>query len=172
MKSISTALSAALGAPVQQPAVLVEVGFNTTRRWCSYATTTWNGQTWQAEDIAVEDLQVGALQVQGTLVFGNADDAAATLVLAEGVADRSVRIWAFDAAATGLNDVVLLAADAVGASVQIDLRSVRVSLRHRCEMLLTPRTYVTDETLGPLVPEGTVLKINGKDYRMTRRGGS
>jgi hypothetical protein len=169
MRSLSSALSTALGSPVQQPALLVEVAFSTTRRWCSFATTTWNSQTWTVEDVWVEDLQVAALQVQGTLVFGNSDDAAAALVLSEGVADRSIRLWGFDAAATATGDVVWLC-DAVGAAVQIDPRQVRIALRHRAEMLLAPRTYITEAAFGTLLPEGTVLKINGRDFRMARRG--
>ena len=169
MKALSGPLSAALGAPVQQPALLVEAGFTTVRRWSSFASITWNGHSWAREDVAVEGLEVGALRLAGTLLLGNADDAAGALALAEGVQDRGFRLWGYDAAATGAADVVWLA-DAVGAGAQVGARSVRIELRHRAEFMLAPRTFVTPEAFGHLLPAGTLLKINGQDFRLARKG--
>lgn len=168
MKALSTALTAALGGPVQQPALLVEIAFSTVRRWSSWDDLTWAGQTWTKEDVSLEGLEVGALTVRGSLVLGNGDDSMAALVLAEGVTDRAIRLWGYDAAATGAADVVWLA-DAVGASVQILPASVRIDLRHPAEYLLTPRTFVSDASFGPLLPAGSVLKINGRDFQVSRR---
>lgn len=168
MKALSTALSAALAAPVQQPAMLVEIAFATTRRWSSFADLTWNSQTWAKEDIQLEALQIGALELSGSLLLGNADDAAAALVLAEGVQDRAIRIWGYDAAATGATDVVWLA-DAVGAAATIGPAAVRIELRHRAEFMAAPRTFVNEAAFGQLLPAGTVLKINGRDFTVARR---
>jgi len=169
VKSLSGALSAALNAPVQQPAILVQAGFSTVRRWSSFSTVTWNGQTWTLEDMAVQDLQIDALRVRGTLVLGNADDAAAALVLAESPADVPITIWGYDAAATALSDVVHLC-DAVGAGVSIDERRVSIGLRSPSEFLMSPRTFVGPAAgFNTLLPAGTVLKINGADYRLERR---
>jgi hypothetical protein len=169
MRSISGALSTALNAPVQQPAILVQANFATIRRWSSFATTPWNGQTWTLEDIAVQDLQIDALRVRGTLIIGNADDAAGSLVLAENPADVPITIWGYDAAATATADVVHLC-DAVGAGARIDGRSVAISLRSASEFLLAPRQFVGPTTgFNTLLPAGTVLKINGIDYRLERR---
>lgn len=168
MRSISAALSAALGAPVQTPALLVEMAFSPVKRWSSYANLSWAGETWSQEDVLVEGLQVGALTVSGTLVLGNGDGAAAALVLGQGVQDRAVRLWGYDAAATASGDVVWLA-DAVAGSAQIGMDAVRIPLRHRCEFTLAPRTFVSDADFGPLLPAGTVLKINGKDLVLNRR---
>ena len=169
MKTLSSALSAALGGPVQRPALLVQVGFSTVQRWTSAATLTWNALTWTARDMRIEGLRVQALQVAGTLVLGNADDVAGTLVLAEGVQDKAIAIYGYDAAATATADVVWLAS-AVGASAQVSTREVRIALRHRTEFVHSPRTYVTPAAgFTHLLPAGTVLRINGQDMRLERR---
>ena len=171
MRSLASALATALGAPVQQPAILVEIAFATTRRWTSSAAVTWNSLSWTREDVALEGLQVQALQLQGTLVIGNADDGIGALVLAEDVADRAIRIWGYDAAATATGDVVPLC-DAVGGAATIDENRVRISLRSPAELLLAPRTFVGPAAgFNNLLPGGTVLKINGRDLRLDRRGG-
>jgi hypothetical protein len=41
-------------------------------------------------------------------------------------------------------------------------------LRHRTDHVYGPRTYIGSETLGPLLPAGTVLRINGADYTLER----
>lgn len=168
MKSISTALSAAIGAPVQRPAVLVELGFSPVRRYSSFDTLAWNGQIWTKDDISVDGLEVEALRVAGDLTIGNADGVIASAVLSQGVQDRSIRIWAYDAAATALGDVVWLA-DAVGAGVQITNQAVRIQLRHPSELVLSPRTFVGEANFGTLLPAGATLKINGRDYLLARR---
>ena len=169
MRSLSTALSTALGAPVQQPAFLVEVGFASPRRWSSFATVTWNGFAWTREDVAIDGLQVDALSVRGTLRVGNADDAIGALVLAEDIADKTIKVWGYDAAATALADVVMLC-DAVGAAATIDEQRVQISLRAACEFMLAPRTFVGPATgFNGLLPAGATLKINGLDFKLERR---
>ncbi len=169
MRSLSSALATALGAPVQQPAILVEAGFATTRRWSSFATVTWAGFSWSREDILVEGLRVDPLRVEGSILIGNHDDLAGNLVLADGVTDRVFRIWGYDAAATALSDVVWLC-DAVGASAEISPEAVRINLRHACEYVVGPRTYLTPGNgFGSMLPPGAVVRINGIDYRLERR---
>lgn len=169
MKSLSAALAAALGAPVQRPALLIEAGFNTVRRWSSFDTVAWSGHTWVAEAADVQGLQVQALRVQGTLLLNNLDGVAGALVLAEGVQDRSFRIYGYDAAATALADVVWLC-DAVGAGAEVDDAEVSITLRHRSEFTFGPRTFVNPYNgFTQLQPAGTVLRINGLDYRLERR---
>lgn len=168
MKSLSGALSAALHAPVQRPALLVQVGFSPVVRWSSMSTITWNSATWTARALRVEDLQVQPLRVSGTLVLGNLDDVAGTLVLAQGIQDKPITLWGYDAAATGAADVVWLA-NAVGGAAQIGEREVRITLRHRTELQLSPRTFIGPDTgFTCLLPTGTVLRINGQAVRLER----
>lgn len=168
MRSLSAALAAALGAPVQQPAFLVQVAFATTRRWSSFGTRTWNGQTWTKEAVALDGLAVDALRLRGTLTLGNADDVLGALVLAEGVQDRAVTVWGYDAAATATEDVVLLA-EGVGAAAAVEEQTVRVALRDRTEFMQAPRTFVNAAAgFAQLLPAGTVLRINGIDWKLER----
>lgn len=169
MKTLSGALSAALGAPVQRPAILVEAHFAVTQRWSSHATVAWNGHTWTAQPLRLDSLLVQALSVSGTLALRNDDDVAGTLLLTEGVHDKRFVIWGYDAAATALADVVWLA-DAVGAGADIGPGEVQITLRHRTEFVQSPRTYVGAAAgFNHLLPGGTVLRINGIDMRLERR---
>jgi hypothetical protein len=167
MRSLSGILSAALSAPVTRPAVLVQADFATVQRWTSGAARDWDGHSWTAPGMRVEDLAVGTLELTGTLVLANADGSAGTLVLDEGVKDRPFTLWGYDAAAP--TEVVWLGA-AVGARAQVDPRQVRISLRHRSEYTVSPRTYVgVGAGFNQMLAAGTVLRINGVDVRLDRR---
>lgn len=171
MRSLSSALSTALGAPVQQPALLVEAEFSTVYRWSSFATVTWNGATWTKDDVAIDGLAVDVLRIRGSLAIGNADDVIGTLVLGEGAAGRRIRVWGYDAAATALADVVLLC-DAVGGAAQITGARVVIGLRAKCEFTLAPRTFVNRQAgFTNLLPDGALLRVNGIDLRLARRQG-
>lgn len=170
MKGLSSALSTALGAPVQQPAILVQVGFTTVQRWSSFNTVSWNSQTWTKEDVGIDGLIVQALKVSGTLIVGNADGAIGATVLSQGVQDRAITIWGYDAAATATADVVWLCS-AVGASAQVGQRDVRINLRHPAEYVQSPRTFIGPSAgFNGLLPAGAALRINGLDYTLERRG--
>lgn len=168
MRSVSSALTTALGAPVQQPAILVEIMFATPKRLSSFAALTWNALNWAFDDVAVDDLAVDALRVSGSLRIGNADGFMGNQVVSEGIYDRAINLWAYDAAATATADVVWLAS-AVGASAEISNEQVVIQLRHKAEMTLAPRTFVNSDTFGTLLPAGAVLRINGMDMRLQRR---
>lgn len=166
MKSLSSTLATALGAPVTQPAVLVQIDFSTTQRWSSFATRTWGGHTWHRWPLALRNLVVQAYDLSGQLELDNRDDQAAALVLGEGITDRAITVWGYDAAAP--DDVVWLAnAMAGGASVAHD--RVVVELRHPCDSLMSPRTYIVPETWGPTLPEAASLTINGQALQLDRR---
>lgn len=172
MRTLTTALSTALGAPVQQPALLVEIGFSTPWRRTTGAQITWNGRTWLRDDFEVEGLVVEALRISGTVVIGNANSGIAGLLLNEGATDRPIRIWGYDAAATGAGDVVLLCGDAVGSTYRLSPTGpseARIELRHRCEHVFGPRTWITPDALGPMLPAGAAMKINGIDLVLDRR---
>lgn len=169
MRSLSSPFSTALAAPVQRPGLLVSSGFSTVQRYSSGGTLSWNGNTWTAADVRVEGLSVDALRVSGTLVIGNLDDAIGALILAQGIQDKAITIYGFDAAATATADVVWLAS-AVGASAQLTHREARIALRHKSEFTHGPRTYVNAEAgFTQLLPAGTTLRINGIEMKLERR---
>lgn len=166
MLTLSTTLAAALGGPVQTPALLVEIGFSTPRRYSSYADLLFNGYTHYRQDIGLENLAVEAYAISGQLNIGNSDDVIGALVLSEGIQDKSIRIWAYDAAAP--SEVVWLAS-AVGASAQIGPDLVSIDLRHPAQSTLGPRTFIDSAAFGTLLADGTVLKVNGQALRLERR---
>lgn len=170
MKTLSGALSAALGAPVQRPALLVQMDFALVRNWSSHATVEWNGKTWGQRDMRLEGLQVGPLAVSGTLVLGNADDFIGLLVLGEGVQDKRVQIYGYDAAALSTTADAVWLCDAVAGQAEVGPREVSIGLRHRTEYVQSPRTYVTPAAgFTHLLPADTVLRINGIDMRLEGR---
>ena len=169
MKTLSSPMYTAYAGAVQRPGYLVSIGFSPVQRYSSQGTVVWNGNTWTAADIKVEGLAVAALQVQGAVIIGNMDDAIGALILAQGVQDRAISIWGFDAAATGSADVQWLC-DAVGASATLGTREARISLRHRAEYVSSPRTYVEPSAGFNIVqPAGAALRINGITYILERR---
>ena len=167
MKTVPSGLQSAHAAPVQRPGYLVEIHFGTVRRWSTLGSVSFGGFTWTNVDMQVQGLQVQPFAVSGALVLGNADDGIGTAVLTEGVQDKLVKIYAFDAAAPA--DAVWLCT-AVGSSATVGTRDVRINLRHRCEFMASPRTYVSPAAgFTHLLPSGTVLRINGIDIRLERR---
>jgi hypothetical protein len=167
MKTVPTGLAAAHASPVQRPGYLVEVHFSTVRRWSTQGAQLFGGHVWTDVDLQVQGLQVLPFSVSGTLALGNFDDGIGTAVLTEGVKDRLIQIYGFDAAAP--TDAVWLCS-AVGASAQVGTRDVRISLRDPSEFIASPRTYVNAAAgFRHLLPSGTVLRINGIDMRLERR---
>ena len=169
MRTLTTALNNALAAPVQRPAVLVQIAFASTLRMTSNATLSWNGSTWTSTPVSVDGLVVEALRVSGAIVVDNRDGVIGGLILGEGVQDRPISIWGYDAAATATADVVWLAS-CVGASAQVSATEARIALRHPCEFTSGPRTFVNAAAgFTNLLPAGAVLRINGIDMRLERR---
>lgn len=165
MKALGSSIAAALGAAVQRPAILVSIAFSPIVRWTSNAQVTWSGATWETQDLDVRDLNVQAYELSGTLVIGNADGAAGALVIAQGATDRLITIWGYDAAAPG--DFVWLC-DAIGGGCEVGSAEVTLQLRHPCEGLVSPRTFVNTDDFGPCLPDGATVRINGKDMRIAR----
>lgn len=169
MKTLSTPFTNAATGAVQRPAMLVEIGFATPKRYTSAATLTWNSLSWTAEDIRLAGLNVEALRISGTLSIQNLDGVIGGLILGEGIQDKTVKVYNYDAAATALADVQLIA-DAVASSATINENVVTINLRHKCEFTLSPRTLVNvGSGFTYKLSPGVVLKINGIDYKLERR---
>lgn len=168
MRTLTAALQAAHAAPVQRPAWLVEIAFGTPARLSSYGAVTALGYGWQGYDVRVDGIEVEALAVRGRLSIGNADDVLGALVLNDGVADRRIRIWGYDAAAVADADFELLV-DCVGGGAEIDHRRVDITLRDAADYTASPRTFV-DAAGGftHLLAAGTVLKIGGQTITLGR----
>lgn len=170
MRSLSSALATALGAPVQRPAYLVEIGFATPWRASTYATVMFNSFQWTAADVRLERVSVDVGAVRGTVVVGNHDNAIGALVLAEGVSDKTIKIWGYDAAATAAPDFVQLVDARGGAVPEFSATEVQISLRGAAEFLTCPRLMVGPAAgVNTLLPSGAVIKVAGNEYRLDRR---
>lgn len=165
MKTIGALLASALGRPVQTPALYVEVGFSTPSRWTNGPTADWNGFTWTSRDMEVEALQVQAYTLSGTLLLGNTDNVAGALATTERFMDRSIRIWGYDVAAPG--DAAWLC-NAIGGGATVGWDQVAVALRHPCDGLVSPRTFINGPEFGTRLPDGQTIRINGVDVRIER----
>lgn len=170
MRSLSSALNAAYGYPVKRPAWLVRIDLSSSIYLASYKAVTWDSINWTKTDINVANLRVGALSISGSLVFGNADDSAAAMVLNETFTDKRIRIWGYDAniAAPTVADVPLLC-DGVGAGADINPDRVQVGIRDACEYRLGPRAVVSSAWgFNVLMAAGTVVTINGITFTINR----
>lgn len=165
MKALGALLQAAFGRPVQSPAIYVQIGFSVTRRWSSFKDAQWNGFAWTARDMDVRDLEVQSYGLSGTLVLGNTDNVAGALALNEGFKDKPIVIWGYDASAPAEPEWLC---EAIGGGIQVAGSDVLVALRHPCDGLTSPRTYVNDPSFGSCLPDGAVIRINGLDMRLER----
>lgn len=168
MRSLSAALQAAHGAAVQKPAWLIEVSFPTALRISSFGDLTAMSQSWTGYDVDVSRVLVDALSVRGELVIGNADDLIGALLLLNGVADRRIRIWGYDAGATADADFELLA-DCVGGAASLDHQRARITLRDSTAYVSSPRTFVTAAAgFTHLLPAGSTIKVGGAVVTLER----
>ena len=170
-RTLSTALSTAVGLDVVSPGYLVEVAFASPLRVSSRGTLSWSGNSWTAWDVRVQGLSVeaGGATANGTLVLGNADYTISALVLSEGVANRAVNVWAFYGEAPATADPVQIFAG-VADDVQIDPTRGVVTLQlvqANAAALFAPRFYITPESgFSHLPAPGTVIDWDGERYQI------
>lgn len=168
MITLSAALQAAHASAIQKPAWLVYVGFSTPLRLSSYGDVTYDSNTWSAYDVDVSRIRVDAVRVSGELVIQNADDLVGALILAEGVADRVIHIYGYDAGATDTADIVHLVT-CVGGASSLSHDRVSIGLRASTEYTSAPREFVNSASgFTYMIPAGTQLRINGQVYKVER----
>lgn len=169
-RTISAALTTAIGLDVVAPGYLVEIQFATPLRLSSRGTLSWSGNTWTAWDVRVQGLaaDAGGSSASGSLLLGDADYTIAALALSEGVANRPVNVWKFygdTAPATG--DPVQVFAG-VGDGVDLEPNRGMVTIRlvqTNARALFAPRFYITPEAGFTYLPApGTVIDWDGERY--------
>ena len=168
MISLSAALQAAQGGVIQKPAWLIYLGFSSPLRLSSFDEVSYDGNTWSAYDVDVSGIRIDVARIAGELVIQNADDAIGALILGEGVADKTVKVYGYDAGATATEDVVHLVT-CVGGSSSISHDRVTISLRSPASFTASPREFVNVASgFTYLIPIGTQLRINGQIYKVER----
>jgi hypothetical protein len=97
MRTLTGPTDAATQLTITQPGWLVELGFATLLRLSSRNDQSWGGYTWTGSRIKrLSGLSAdGSGGQSGTLELINTDLAYSALVLGEGAADKTVRVWKF-----------------------------------------------------------------------------
>jgi hypothetical protein len=170
MRTLSTALNNALGAVVTRPAYLVYIGLTSPLRYSTHSSPTFMGKTWTAYDVAVNGLRVGALAISGSLIFGNADSGFSAIALgSEGLTDKQVKIWGYDAAATASDNDIVLLCDGVGGACDIALDRVKLTVRDPSEYKVGPRRLVSPMYgYTTNIPAGRSITINNITFQVMR----
>lgn len=167
MRTLSGTLATELGLTVTRPGYLVEIGFSTVLRLSTIGDVSFGGYAWSAADVKISGLsrneQGGG---GGQLSIGNADLDYGALVLNEGTADRSVRIWSVWAGAPG---DALLEFDGIGDDAEIAARVTIRLLQDARRYAYSPRRFIGPATgFATLLPAGTKIAIGQQTYILER----
>ena len=172
MRALTDATLSAAAGTVTQPLYLIEIGFAPALRLSTRGDVTWNALAWSGgEAIAVGSLDAdGSGRQSGTIQIGNLDDYVGTLVLAQGVADRPVKVWKADGAALDVADPVLVF-DGVVTSADVDTSRVSLSLAGSgTRSAFAPRRVIGAASgFNFLLPAGTKIKIGATTYTLERQ---
>lgn len=166
MRTLSTALAAEAALTITSPGYLVELGFSTPVRLSTLGDISWGGHTWlSGYKIEVQGLG-WSLSAQPKIALGNLDLTFGALVLNEGAADKSVKIWAVYAGAP--SDAVALF-DGVADTAEIG-DAVILSLAQRgSRTLYSPRRFVGPSSgINHLRPANTRISLGGATYVLQR----
>ncbi len=172
MRTLTDATLSAAAGTVTQPLYLIEIGFMPALRLSTLGDVTWGGTLWSGgEAIAVGSLESdGTGRQSGVVQIGNLDDYVGTLVLAQGVADRQIKVWKADGAALDAADPVLVF-DGVVERADVDTARVSLSLAGAG----TRSAFAPRRVLGPasgfnfLMPAGAKIKIGATTYTLERQ---
>jgi hypothetical protein len=168
-RTLSVSVSAQIGQPITAPGYLLEMLFSSPVRLCSRGDVTVLGNDWLAWGFAVTGIGVDATSASqgGALSIDNTELDISTLILEEGIADRSIRIYTFYGDDPQDDDPVLLF-DGVGGDVEIDtnVTAIKVSLRQAKDgVQYAPAKYITvEQGFSMLPPPGTVIVFGGQSY--------
>ena len=170
MRTLTTAQETATQAPVTAPGYLVEIGFSSPIRLSTRGDQSWDGQAWTGGRLGkvsgIASDGKGGQKARIELI--NTDLAYSALVLADGVAERTCRIWTF----YGDNpDDATLVLDGVldSADIRPDIVSVDV-IGEAIKTATFPRRFIGRGTgFNQLRPAGTKITWGGQTYILERK---
>lgn len=91
-RSVTAETLAQAGAGSARPLYFVEIEWPTfSSRLCSYGTLSWGGGTWSGAGIEVGDFD--ETSAPSRITIADPDNVFRTLILADGIRDRPIRIW-------------------------------------------------------------------------------
>ena len=161
MRSLSSPTLTAVAHSITEPRWFLEIGFSTVVRLSTNGDMSWNSLSWADGAFTVSGLSWdNSISQSVTVNFEDADNAIAAFVLNEEIADRSLKLWVFDAKATGTADPLLVfdgVCSAVSGSGNGSLKLQAVKLNSKAVEL--PRgTYSTVLPAELFAPAGTVIQ--------------
>ncbi len=161
-ENIDAATITALGQEATKPRYLVELGFDSPVLLATYETVLWGNATFLAADLTVKGGSTPALSIF------NEGAAVGALVLSEGAAGRSVKIWeiygtetAVAGAPSGYGTPVLvfsgeMSKALVGDKIQIQCK--------QSAPLKTPRVIVSAPTFNHLPKAGARIHMHSQVF--------
>lgn len=171
-RDTTSALDAELVKDRTTPAHFIELGFSSPVRISTRGTRTWNGNTWTAGGAAVAvSYDANSAKLSGTLTLNDPDGALTALILLEGIAGRTVRIWKYYGADPAPEDPEELFAG-VGDNATVEPRvskpTVTIVLSQRpANAVYCPRRYMTRAAGFSILPvAGRVIAFNGELFKL------
>jgi len=161
MRTLSGTLVTELGLTRTRPGYLVELGFASTLRLSTLGALSYNGYSWYPADIKVAGLSRNEQgQQAGTLSIGNTDLDYGALILSEGVADKTIRIWSVWA---GAPSEAMPEFDGIGDDAEIDGLRVTIKLSSGARRYAySPRRIIGPQTgVNVRLPAGTRITVGG-----------
>lgn len=169
MPSVSGPMTTAIGRPINEPALFVEIGLTPVVRLSSRATTTWNALTWTGANIDVTGYEMGMDIVQSlTLSLGDADLSFAALFLNVVATGLAVKVWVYDASALAVGDPVIVFDGQIDGMSADKNRQLTIPCR-------VPNKYLPSGLLSQVLPsyffaaEGAVLRWGAGTVVLNRR---
>ena len=160
MRSLSSPTLTATVQTITEPRWFLELGFSTTIRLSANGAMTWNALSWADGAFTVSGLTWGnSIDQSVSINFDDADNVIAAFVLNEEIADRTCKLWIFDAKATATGDPVLVfdgvCDSANGGNGGLKLAAKRLNSK----TVEIPRgTYSTTLPAELFAPAGTVIQ--------------
>lgn len=171
MRTLTTAMQDGVDAAVTLPGFFIEILFSSPLRVSTRGEMDWNGSTWVELGAQVTGLSEDGTQSSqsASASFEDDDQTMSALVLGEGVAGRSVRIWKFYGDSPDAADPVQRF-DGVCDTASGDPESGRVSIsfvQPADKVLYSPRRRVTREQgFSVLPPKGTLIRWGGQQFKL------
>ncbi|MGL5002098.1 MAG: hypothetical protein ACRDAM_04100 [Casimicrobium sp.] len=108
-RGISGGFETKLSADGTTPGYLLEIGFSPVVRWSSLTEFPWNSQTWLEKPFSVSGFGInGTAESSGSVSFNNHDNEIGTLCLAEGVANKTFKLYSLDGIAPASDEARLI----------------------------------------------------------------
>lgn len=147
------------GKIITEPYYLIEMGFGTTLYYSTLKTITIESVTWSASRATkLNSLKTDSTGHQnGSLTIEDSDSIISVLILGEGCAGKSIKIYQAYGSPTANSDLILLCDGEMDEST-IKTDSVSIKFFSLNTTRYSPNIYITKPDFNYVPPAGTVIK--------------